>query len=124
MLVTTPQLYQRKVAALREHLPKLEHVLLVGDAAGAGIGTRSLATLMANAGDSFEIPPTDGEDMALLHFTSGTTGRPKGAVHVHAAVLQHYVTGRLALDLHPGDVFWCTAAWSSSTAPASRGSWY
>ena len=118
VLVTTPQLYQRKVAALRAQLPQLEHVLLVGDAASAGIGTRSLATLMANAGDSFEIPPSGGEDMALLHFTSGTTGRPKGAVHVHAAVLQHCATGRLALDLHPGDVFWCTAdpGWVTGTS--------
>ncbi len=118
VLVTTPQLYQRKVAALRVQLPRLEHVLLVGDAASAGIGTHSLATLMANAGDSFDIPPTGGEDMALLHFTSGTTGRPKGAVHVHAAVLQHYATGRLALDLHPGDVFWCTAdpGWVTGTS--------
>ena len=118
VLVTTPQLYQRKVAALRAQLPRLEHVLLVGDAASAGIGTRSLATLMANADDRFEIPPSDGEDMALLHFTSGTTGRPKGAVHVHAAVLQHYATGRLALDLHPGDVFWCTAdpGWVTGTS--------
>ena len=118
VLVTTPQLYQRKVAALRAQLPRLEHVLLVGDAASAGIGTRSLATLMANADDSFEIPPIGGEDMALLHFTSGTTGRPKGAVHVHAAVLQHCATGRLALDLHPGDVFWCTAdpGWVTGTS--------
>ena len=118
VLVTTPQLYQRKVAALRAQLPQLEHVLLVGDAASAGIGTRSLATLMANADDSFEIPPSGGEDMALLHFTSGTTGRPKGAVHVHAAVLQHCATGRLALDLHPGDVFWCTAdpGWVTGTS--------
>ena len=118
VLVTTPQLYQRKVAALRAQLPRLEHVLLVGDAASAGIGTRSLATLMANADDSFEIPPSGGEDMALLHFTSGTTGRPKGAVHVHAAVLQHCATGRLALDLHPGDVFWCTAdpGWVTGTS--------
>jgi len=118
VLVTTPQLYQRKVAALRAQLPKLEYVLLVGDAASAGIGTRSFATLMANASDSFEIPPSGGEDMALLHFTSGTTGRPKGAVHVHGAVLSHYVTGRLALDLHAGDVFWCTAdpGWVTGTS--------
>ena len=55
------------------------------------------------------IPPTDPEDIALLHFTSGTTGTPKGALHVHAAVVAHHMTGRVALDLHPNDVFWCTA---------------
>lgn len=47
--------------------------------------------------------------MALIHFTNGTTGMPKGAVHVHAAVLTLFATGKYALDLHPGDVFWCTA---------------
>ncbi|HYB23504.1 MAG TPA: AMP-binding protein, partial [Solirubrobacteraceae bacterium] len=47
--------------------------------------------------------------MALLHFTSGTTGRPKGAMHVHGAVVSHALTGRLALDIHPDDRVWCTA---------------
>ena len=66
----------------------------------------------------FEIPPTDPEDMALLHFTSGTTGAPKGAVHVHDAVVAHHATGATALDLHPDDVFWCTAdpGWVTGTS--------
>jgi acetyl-CoA synthetase len=56
--------------------------------------------------------------MALLHFTSGTTGTPKGAVHVHDAVVAHAATGRLALDFHPDDVFWCTAdpGWVTGTS--------
>ena len=56
--------------------------------------------------------------MALLHFTSGTTGRPKGAIHVHEAVVTHHVTGLYALDLHDDDIFWCTAdpGWVTGTS--------
>ena len=119
-IVTTERLYRRKIAPLRGELPELEHVLLVGDTdAPTKIpGTHDLRTLMRNASMNFEIPPTDPEDMALLHFTSGTTGRPKGAVHVHAAAVAHHITGKLALDLRRGDIFWCTAdpGWVTGTS--------
>jgi acetyl-CoA synthetase len=94
-------------------------VLLAGEGAPAEIpGARGLAPLLASCEPRFEIPPTDPEDLALLHFTSGTTGRPKGAMHVHQAVVAHHSTGRLALDLHDGDVFWCTAdpGWVTGTS--------
>ncbi len=56
--------------------------------------------------------------MANLHFTSGTTGMPKGAIHVHNAVVVHYMTAKYALDLHQDDVFWCTAdpGWVTGTS--------
>jgi acetyl-CoA synthetase len=120
VLVTTEALYRKKVADLRAALPELEHVLLIGEGGRAtGMpGTRDYRALMERAGDRFEIGATDPEDMALLHFTSGTTGKPKGAIHVHEAVVAHHVTGALALDLHPGDVFWCTAdpGWVTGTS--------
>ncbi|MGR2753424.1 acetate--CoA ligase [Agromyces arachidis] len=110
VLVTTRTLYRRKVAQLRDELPDLAHVLLIdGDAGDDEPGTLDLADLLAAAAPYGETAPTGPEDMALLHFTSGTTGRPKGAVHVHDAVTAHYATGRFALDLHPDDVYWCTA---------------
>jgi acetyl-CoA synthetase len=119
VLVTTEPLFRRKVAALRGGLPALEHVLLAGDEAPADLpGTAALAPLVARAAPSFEIPPTAPGDPALLHFTSGTTGLPKGALHVHEAVIAHHATGRLALDLHDEDVFWCTAdpGWVTGTS--------
>ncbi len=119
VLVTTEVLYAKKVAGIRGAVAALEHVLLVGDRAPSGIpGAHALVPLLAHAGSTFEIPPTSAEDLALLHFTSGTTGKPKGAMHVHAAAISHHVTGRLALDLHEGDVFWCTAdpGWVTGTS--------
>ncbi|HEX6935450.1 MAG TPA: AMP-binding protein, partial [Actinomycetes bacterium] len=119
VLVTTTAMYRKKVAPVREELPALKHVLLVraGDEE-LPEGTTDLAALMAEAADDYRIGPTDPEDMALLHFTSGTTGLPKGAVHVHGAVLAHHVTAAYALDLRPDDVFWCTAdpGWITGTS--------
>lgn len=120
VLVTTPTLYRHKVAGIRDRLPELRHVLLVGGGSDAAApdGALDLDALLNAAGRDYEIEPTNPEDMALLHFTSGTTGTPKGAVHVHDAVVSHHATGRIALDLHADDVFWCTAdpGWVTGTS--------
>ena len=109
VLITSEAFYRRKVEPWRKELASLQHVFLTDCSANLPADTINLATALAQASESFATVWTAPEDMALLHFTSGTTGRPKGAVHVHEAVVAHHVTGRLALDLHPGDVFWCTA---------------
>jgi acetyl-CoA synthetase len=119
VLVTTDTLYQRKVAPVRAQLPDLEHVVVVRDRPGpVPAGTQDFGSLLDAADDAFEIPATDTQDPALMHFTSGTTGTPKGAVHVHGAVVSHHATARFALDFHPGDVFWCTAdpGWVTGTS--------
>jgi len=125
LIVTTPELYQRKLRALRERLPRLAHVVLVGDAPPALLaepGVHAWAALVDAQPDAWTIPATPPESPSLLHFTSGTTGRPKGAQHVHEAVLAHAMTGRYALDLHTDeddcDIYWCTAdpGWVTGTS--------
>jgi len=120
VLVTTAALYKRKVAEVRATLPGLRHILVIGQPEETRdiAGILDFHQLMAQADERFEIARTQPEDLALLHFTSGTTGTPKGAMHVHEAVVAHHVTGSFALDFHPDDVFWCTAdpGWVTGTS--------
>ncbi len=119
VLVTTAALYQRKVEKVRAQIPSLEHVLLLREEGDPDVpGTDDLREAMAGASEGFAIDRTRENDVSFLHFTSGTTGTPKGAVHVHGAVLAHFATGKYALDLHPDDVFWCTAdpGWVTGTS--------
>ncbi|MBL8152967.1 MAG: acetate--CoA ligase [Anaerolineae bacterium] len=118
VLVTTKRQYQQKIANLQERLPQLKYVLLTDADEDLAPNLLSLPKLMASVSSEFTIPPTDQEDMSVVHFTSGTTGMPKGAIHVHGAILHHYMTAKYALDLHPGDIFWCTAdpGWVTGTS--------
>ena len=118
LLLTTGQYYRRKVASSMARLPNLKHVLLVDVVKHENDTLLSLPKLMRAAADSFTIPPTDPEQIAILHFTSGTTGMPKGALHAHSAVLTHYISGKYVLDFHPEDIFWCTAdpGWVTGTS--------
>jgi acetyl-CoA synthetase len=119
-VLTTETLFRRKLEKSAPSLPSLRHIVLAGES-GASTnvpGTLDFQRLMAEASDEFAVEPTRPEDGSFLHFTSGTTGTPKGAMHIHGAVVMHYATGRYALDLHPEDVFWCTAdpGWITGTS--------
>lgn len=118
VLVTTTALFNKTVQQILDRLPALQYILLTDAETHLSERILSLPTLMKQASEQFTIPPTDPECPALLHFTSGTTGMPKGALHVHQAVLTHYTTGKYVLDFHPGDIFWCTAdpGWVTGTS--------
>ena len=116
VLLTTAALYRRKIAAWRDEIPSLKLVLILGEEAPEGCV--ALGPAMAAAAPDFETARMDPEAPALIHFTSGTTGKPKGAVHVHGAVLYHAYSGREALGLAPGKTYWCTAdpGWVTGTS--------
>jgi acetyl-CoA synthetase len=110
VLVTTDSLYERKVKKVEKEMPTLTHVLRVDAPEGR--------ELIGRAAPQFEIEDTGPDDAAFLHFTSGTTGMPKGALHVHGAVVAHYATVTAALGLRADDIFWCTAdpGWVTGTS--------
>ncbi len=116
VLVTTESIYRRKIAPWAAEIDTLKLILILGDEAPEGCV--ALGPAMEAASPEFETAATQPEDPALIHFTSGTTGKPKGAVHVHNAVLYHAYSGRKALGLEPGAKYWCTAdpGWVTGTS--------
>ncbi|MFN4142904.1 acetate--CoA ligase [Aestuariivirga sp.] len=114
LLVTSSRHYLRKIKPILEDLPFLKHIILTD----GGEGGQNFSSLLTQAEEDFQSAPTAAEDLAILHFTSGTTGKPKAAMHVHAAVIAHKATARHALDLRQNDVYWCTAdpGWVTGTS--------
>ncbi len=117
-LLTTQKLFNKKIRPMLNELKGLKYILLIDAKEDENEMILSLAKLMQEASDEFEIPATDPEDMSLLHFTSGTTGMPKGVVHVHKAIYTHWMTGKYVLDFHEQDNYWCTAdpGWVTGTS--------
>ena len=128
VLLTTPDLRER-VKDILPQLPELQHVIIMNkngrfqDALKPG--DLSYEELMAAASSDFEVAPTAETDYSIMHYTSGTTGKPKGAVHCHRAVIGHYATGKWALDLQDSDLYWCTAdpGWVTGTSYGMSAPW-
>jgi len=117
-LLCTQSLFEKKVRPLLDQLPELRYVFLSDADQHENDRILSWKKLMNEASDEFIIPYTDPEDMSVLHFTSGTTGMPKGVVHVHKALYSHWMSGYYVLDFQSEDIYWCTAdpGWVTGTS--------
>ena len=128
VLVTQPAL-RKKIAAILPQLPALKHVIVVNKDGRSkeplAEGDLDFGELMAAASDELAPLSTTRDDYSVMHYTSGTTGKPKGAVHRHNSVIQQYATGKWCLDLHPDDIYWCTAdpGWVTGTSYGMIAPW-
>ena len=128
VLVTQPAL-RKRISGILDQLPDLEKVVVVTrnrkDEESPAEGDLNWEALMAKASPEFKVVRTAMNDYSVMHYTSGTTGKPKGAVHRHFAVVQQYATGKWVLDLHEEDIYWCTAdpGWVTGTSYGMLAPW-
>jgi acetyl-CoA synthetase len=129
VLITSPALKPR-LDVIREELPELKHVILVDrDQSQSDLkepGLTHYNTAMAAASPDFTVAHTDADDYSIIHYTSGTTGKPKGVVHRHGAIIAQYATGKNVLDFKPeSDRYWCTAdpGWVTGTSYGMFAPW-
>lgn len=108
-VITTSQ-YVKEVNEIKEKCPTLESIILIGD---RNRDCLKYEDLMRKASTKLELESTKKDDMAFFCYTSGTTGDPKGAVHLHRwvpgndpSVLYWQNANDEDIIAHTGDLNW------------------
>lgn len=128
VVITSPKL-KKIIDKVKDDLPGLKYRVIVNkynkEMGNLEDGEISYELEMDKASDKFDIVKTSAEDFSVMHYTSGTTGKPKGAVHVHRTIIGQYATSKYVLDLQEDDIYWCTAdpGWVTGTSYGMFGPW-
>lgn len=127
IVITSPELVGR-LDEIRGKLPKLERVIIVNKR-NKPFQLRpheiDYREMMAQAPEKAFPYGAGKDDYSIMHYTSGTTGKPKGAVHAHGSIVCQYATAKYVLDLQENDIYWCTAdpGWVTGTSYGMFGPW-
>jgi acetyl-CoA synthetase len=124
--IFTTMKHVRKVRRIKDKLPDLQYIFVV-NAGNKPLEKNEYAFSLADLPvvEDFDTYKAGPEAPSVLHYTSGTTGKPKGAQHVHSSIIAQYITSRWALDITPDDIYWCTAdpGWVTGTSYGIIGPW-
>jgi acetyl-CoA synthetase len=119
-VVITQKKHAPKVRKIIDKMPWLEYLIIVDQDPSKPLQAREVALNLEALPkvEKFEIHPTVAESPSVLHYTSGTTGQPKGVKHVHYSLISQYLTSKWVLDLRDDDIYWCTAdpGWVTGTS--------
>jgi acetyl-CoA synthetase len=126
-VVITQKKHLSKVRKIRSSLPGLEFVIIVDKVKASELEPGEILFNLDEEEpvEQFDIYPSLAETPSVLHYTSGTTGQPKGVKHVHYSVFSQYLTTKWVLDLRDDDIYWCTAdpGWVTGTSYGIIGPW-
>jgi acetyl-CoA synthetase len=125
--IITQRKHLSKVRKIRERLPYLEFIIIIDHIKTKELEDKEIAFTLEETPsvEKIDIFPTKAESPSVLHYTSGTTGQPKGVKHVHYSLISQYITTKWVLDLMDDDIYWCTAdpGWVTGTSYGIIGPW-
>ena len=125
--IITQKKHIQKARNIINTLPHLRLIIVVDDDGTKPLKDKEVALNMYEIEkiENFDIYPSKAETPSVLHYTSGTTGKPKGAQHVHYSLISQYITAKYVLDLKEDDKYWCTAdpGWVTGTSYGIIGPW-
>jgi acetyl-CoA synthetase len=125
--IITQKKHLSKVRKISEKLPYLEFIIIVDQPETKKLEKKEIAFSLDDTPpvENINIFLTKAESPSVLHYTSGTTGQPKGVKHVHYSLISQYITAKWVLDLRDDDIYWCTAdpGWVTGTSYGIIGPW-